>query len=321
LEDLYLRHPEIEDIQIEKPIIVCGMPRTGTTHLLNLMAADPNLRHMPYWESLEPMPVPSEVSATPDPRIARCEQTVQFLNGLAPHFKSMYEFTPELAHEEIQIMALDIAGMLFETMANVPSWRDHYKATDQTPSYLYMRRVLKAMTFLRGGKRWVLKSPQHLEQFGPLLTAFPDATLVITHRDPVAITASMATMVAYTRRLSTSQPDPEKVGAYWADRTADLLGGCLAARDNLPVGQVLDLTLDQFIADKFGSIKRIYALANQPLEAEALGNMEAYDDSHRRGRHGAVDYRLADLGLSADALRERMRPYSERFGLRDEGLS
>jgi hypothetical protein len=323
LEDLYARHPEIEQTRIERPIVICGMPRTGTTHLLNLMSADPALRHLPYWESLEPVLAESQrvAAGKKDPRIGRCAQACQFVDGLMPNFKRMHEMTVDHAHEEIQLLAMDISGMLFETMSHVPGWRDYYKANDQTASYLYLRRVLKALSWLRGsGKRWVLKSPQHLEQFGPLLNAFPDASLVITYRDPVAITASMATMVAYARRLSTAKPDPKAIGRYWADRSFDLLSSCVAWRDKLPADRTCDARLDEFVADEMGVLKRVYHSAGQPLEALALSKMAEYSEANPRGRHGAVEYDLGALGLDANVLRERMSAYSKRFGVRDEGL-
>jgi hypothetical protein len=322
LEALYTQHPEIEDVPIAAPIVICGMPRTGTTHLFNLMSADPNLRYLPYWESLEPILPESERPAAgkKDPRIGRCAQACSFIDGLMPNFKRMHEMTVDHAHEEIQLLAMDVSGMLFETMAHIPSWRDAYLASDQTASYLYLKRVLKALTWLRGGKRWVLKSPQHLEQFGPLLTAFPDATLVITHRDPVAVTASMATMIAYSRRLSTAKPDVKALGRYWADRACDLLNGALAWRDKLPAERTIDVTLDEFMADESGTLRRIYAVAKQPLDAHSQSKMAEYSEAHPRGRHGTVVYDLEALGLDAGALREKMKPYSQRFGLRDEGL-
>jgi hypothetical protein len=322
LEDLYARHPEIEQQEIRAPIVICGMPRSGTTHLFNLLSADPNLRYLPYWESLEPVLPESERPAPgkKDPRLARCAQACGFIDSLMPHFKRMHEMTVEHAHEEIQLLAMDVSGMLFETMAHIPLWRDQYQSADQTPSYLYLKRVLKALTWLRGGRRWVLKSPQHLEQFGPLLAAFPDATLVITHRDPVAVIASMATMITYSRRLSTAKPDVPALGRYWADRGQDLLNGCLAWRDRLPPARTVDVRLDDFMADEMGVVRRIYAAAGQPLEPVSQLKMAEYTAAHPRGRHGTVVYDLGALGLEAAALRERMRPYAERFGLRDEGL-
>jgi len=192
LNDLLARHPEIRDIELLPPVVIAGLPRTGTTHLHNLLAAGPTFRTIPYWESVEPFPLPAEAGIEPDPRKARMDVAVEFMNATMPHFPLMHEMTTEHVHEEIQLLANDVSTMLFETLAHVPRWRDYYLAHDQTPHYAYLKRVLKALTWLRGGTRWVLKSPQHLEQFPVLHRTFPDATFVVTHRDPVSICASLA---------------------------------------------------------------------------------------------------------------------------------
>jgi hypothetical protein len=321
IEDLLRRNPEIREVRIERPIVIAGLPRTGTTHLHNLISADPALRSLPYWESLEPVladnqrPGPGE----PDPRRARTEAALSMLNTALPHFKRMHEMTTDHVHEEIQLLAIDFSTMLFETMAVMPSWRDWYKATDQTPTYRYLRTVLQVLQWLRGGDRWVLKSPQHLEQFHPLLAAFPDATVVITHRDPVAITVSVATMIAYTARLSHARVEPRRIGAYWAARVEDMLHSCVDDRDDLPPSQAVDVRFHDFMADEVAMVERIYATANQSMTAEARAAMAAFMAEHPRGRHGRVVYDLADFGLDRDERRAALRFYVERFGVQEEG--
>ncbi len=157
------RHPEIRDIEIEAPIIVAGLPRTGTTHLHNLMSADPALRSLPYWESLEPVPPDDERGVEPDPRRERCDLALGFMDEAMPYFKRMHEMTTDHVHEEIQLLAMDLNTMLFESVVPLPTYRDWWKATDQTASYRYLKDVLRVLTHERGGDRWVLKSPQHLE--------------------------------------------------------------------------------------------------------------------------------------------------------------
>jgi hypothetical protein len=164
IEDLVRRHPEILEERIVAPIIICGLPRTGTTHLHNLMSADPALRSLPYWESLEPI-LPAEetpAAGAADPRLERTEMALGFLNTALPYFKRMHEMTVEHTHEEIQLLAIDFSTMLFETTAPMPSWRDAYLARDQRPTYAYLRKVLQVLQWRRGGTRWVLKTPQHL---------------------------------------------------------------------------------------------------------------------------------------------------------------
>lgn len=317
LEDLLRRHPEILEERITAPIIICGLPRTGTTHLHNLMSADPALRSLPYWESLEPVLAEDELPppGAPDPRLARTATALSFIEIAMPYFNRMHEMTVEHAHEEIQLLAIDFSTMLFETTAPMPLWRDHYLGRDQRPSYAYLRKILQALQWLRGGTRWVLKSPQHLEQFPALLETFPDATFVVTHRDPVSVTASMVTMIAYTARLTRDRVDVVGIGHYWADRLERMLARCAAERDVLPAEQTIDVRFDEFMADDLAMVGRVYALAGQPLDDRARNAMAAFMAEHPRGKFGTLDYDLAQFGLDPAERRERLRPYTERFAV------
>jgi hypothetical protein len=314
LEALIRRHPEIEDIEIARPIVIAGLPRTGTTHLHNLLSADPHLRSLPYWESLEPVPEtipPPE----PDPRIERTAMATSFLDVAMPYFKAMHEMTAEHVHEEVQLLTLTLSTMLLETQWYVPTYRDWFKATDQTSAYQYLRRVLQALQWLRGGERWVLKSPQHLEQFRPLLAAFPDATVVLTHRDPVAVTVSFVTMAAYTDRLSLEHPDPLRTGDYWSERVQDLLLAAMRDRDVLPSDHSTDVRFDDFMRDEWGTVERIYELAGQPLGPDSREAMHTYVREHPRGRHGRVKYDLRDFGINQAERESAFAGYRERFGV------
>ena len=320
VEDVLKRHPEIHALRIERPIVIAGLPRTGTTHLHNLMSADPALRSLPYWESLEPVLADDERQRRdePDPRVARTEQALSVLNAALPLFRRMHEMTTHHVHEEIQLLAIDFSTMLFETMAVMPTWRDWYKSTDQSPTYRYLETVLKVLQWQRGGVRWVLKSPQHLEQFRPLMATFPDATFVVTHRDPVSITASLATMISYSARLSHERVDPRKIGRYWADRVEDMLHACVDERDVLPADQSLDVRFDEFMADDVAMVERIYRVAGQAMTPEARAAMDSFMADHPRGRHGGLIYDLADFGLDREERRRALRFYVERFAVREE---
>jgi Sulfotransferase family len=317
IEDLVRRHPEILDEQITAPIVICGLPRTGTTHLHNLMTADPALRSIPYWESLEPVLPEGEqpVDGAPDPRVERTALALSFLDVAMPHFNRMHEMTVEHTHEEIQLLAIDFSSMLFETAAPMPLWRDDYLARDQRPSYAYLVKVLKVLQWLRGGTRWVLKTPQHLEQFPVLADIFPDATFVVTHRDPVSVTASMTTMVAYSARLTRDRVDLAAMGAYWSDRLERMLGRCAEQRSALPDAQTIDVHFDEFMRDDMAMVQRIYDLAGQPLDARACAAMNEFMAAHPRGKFGTVEYDLADFGLDPSELRAAMAFYTDRFGV------
>jgi hypothetical protein len=320
IQDLLARHPEILDEVIAAPIIICGLPRTGTTHLHNLLSADDRLRSLPYWESLEPVladaerPGPGE----PDPRLARTQQGLDFLDAALPEFRRMHEMTVDHAHEEIQLLAIDISSMLFETVAPMPSWRDAYLARDQRPSYAYLRTVLQVLQWSSGGTRWVLKSPQHLEQIPALLSTFPDATFVVTHRDPVPVTVSMVTRLAYTARLVHDRVDTVHIGAYWADRLQRMLRACVDHHDLLPAARTIDVHFDEFMADDFAMVRRIHDVAGLASTTASESSMRAFLVAHPRGRFGGIDYDLAPFGLDRSDLRETFGFYTERFGVRPE---
>ena len=136
LTELLKRHPEIESIPIEKPFIVVGMPRSGTTHLVNLLAADPRRRALPYWESQEPLPIPGQGPDVygVDPRYTRAKNEHDAMMVSAPATAAMHDRFPEAIEEEVEILDLDFAGYVLEWHARVPGWRDFYLGLDQTPA-------------------------------------------------------------------------------------------------------------------------------------------------------------------------------------------
>lgn len=320
-EDLLKRHPEILAVKIERPIIVAGMPRTGTTHLLNLISADTRLRSLPYWESMEPVPVPGEGPARDgrDPRWTRCFDSYQQMVANMPLIVAMHDMPPEHIHEEIELEELDFASYLLEWLCRPQRWRDHYLGLDQRPHYAYMKRVLQALTWMRGPQRWILKSPQHLEQLPALLDVFPDATIVITHRDPVSVIRSTITMLGYGDRMRRTQVDLAGLADYWVDRVDRLLGACLRDRDKLPAAQTIDVPFHEFMADDVGTVARIYERAGLPMSPAARAQLDAFVAANPRGKHGQLVYDLrGDFGLEPSEVRRRFSNYIERFRVRVE---
>ena len=320
-EDLLRRHPEILEVKLERPIFVVGMPRSGTTHLLNLLAADTRQRSLPYWESMEPVPAPHEGPGRDgrDPRWLRCQKSYEQMVANMPLIAAMHDMPPEHVHEEIELQELDFASYLLEWLCRPPRWRDHYLALDMRPHYAYLRRVLQALTWLRGPNRWVLKSPQHLEQLLPLLETFPDATIAITHRDPVSVIRSAITMLGYGDRMRRTRVDLAGLAAYWIDRVEKLLGACVRDRDKLPAAQSIDVPFDEFMADDVGMVARIYAKAGLELTRAARAAFDAFMAENPRGKHGQVRYDLkGDFGLDPSQLRRRFDFYFERFPVRVE---
>ncbi|OBF03012.1 hypothetical protein A5730_22605 [Mycobacterium sp. ACS4054] len=321
LTELLKRYPEIETIAIEKPFIVVGMPRSGTTHLVNLIAADPRRRALPYWESQEPIPARGQGPDIDgiDPRYARAKSEHDALMVSAPVVAAMHDRFPEAIEEEVELLDLDLAGYVLEWHARVPDWRDYYLSLDQTRHYAYLRKVLQALTFLRGPRTWVLKSPQHCEQLGPLMATFPDATVAFTHRDPVAVIQSAITMMAYSDRLRRTSIDPDWLLDYWSDRVRRLLGACVRDRELVPAERSIDIGFHQLNGNEMAILERLYACGDVELTPKVRKRFEKYLDGNPRGKHGRIRYDLhRHFGITADELRARFGFYFDKFDVHAE---
>lgn len=316
LEDLLQRHPEILQQAINRPIIIAGLPRSGTTHLVNMLASDPRLRSMPLWESMEPIPAAEDkpMVAGEDPRYTRTREMWGQFEQILPLMPAMHEMAPDHVHEDIELQALDFSTYLPEWLSRPYRWRDYYYAHDQTPHYAYGRKVLQALTWLQGPNRWVMKSPPHMENLLPLRTTYPDATFVITHRDPLAVLQSAITMIAYGDRIRRRRIDLKELADYWVERIERLLLACVRDRDSMPADQTIDVLFHEYMDDQKSVIERVYRMAEMPMTEQAGRQIDQYLSTNPRGKHGKVIYNLAgDFGVDVPALRERFRFYYERF--------
>ena len=320
--DLLRRHPEIHDIEIVSPLVIVGMPRTGTTHLLNVIAADERFRTLQLWESLEPVPVPGEEPGPDgiDPRFLRAQDAWQRMRRSNPNGAAMHAMNPEHIHEELELECIDFSSYRMEwSMQMLPRWRDHYLAHDQTPHYEFLRTMLKVLQWQRGPDRWVLKCPQHLEQLGPLMSTFPDATVVLTHRDPVSVIQSAVTMMGNNARLSFKHLDVDTLFEYWADRVERLLSAGVRDLHLVPEPQRVDVMFHELMADQLGVIRSVYERAGLPLSDETRAELERHIAEHPRGKEGRVVYDLrADFGVEPEELRRRFSFYVDRFPVKAE---
>ncbi len=321
LTALLARYPEIESIEIERPFIVVGMPRSGTTHLVNLLAADPRRRALPYWESRDPLPLPGQGPDAfgTDPRYTAAKAEHEAMMVSAPHTAALHDRFPEAIEEECELQDLDFSAYVLEWHARVPGWRDFYLGLDQTRHYGYTKKVLQALTFLRGPRTWVLKSPQHSEQLTALMATFPDATVAFTHRDPVAVIQSAATMMAYSDRLRRTSIDPDWLIDYWTDRVHRLLSAGVRDRDLVPADRSVDISFHHLNGNELAVLGDLYARAGVELTPRVTKAFQTYLDGNPRGKHGRVRYDLRKhFGVTPQDVRARFDYYFDRFDVRPE---
>jgi hypothetical protein len=245
---------------------------------------------------------------------ASCGASPTMSRPVAPLTNLMHDRHPASIEEECELMDLDLCSYTLEWHARVPAWRDHYLGLDQDAHYSFLYRELQVLSHLRGPRRFVLKAPQHLEQLGPLLRTFPDATIALTLRDPVAVFQSAITMLAYGDRLRRVDVRADELASYWVDRIERLLRAFVRDLELLPATRTIEVEFSSFMADEMGTVERIRSGAGMGFADGARGEVEAYSRAHPRGRSGRVIYDLrADFGLEPDAVRHRFAFYLERF--------
>ncbi len=315
-EDFKKQNPEFRNEKIENPIIIIGLPRSGTTHLLNLIASDTRIKSMPYWESRYPIPWNDDMDRSRnDPRvISAFDEYKNFLESM-PLLKSMHDMHPDHIHEEIELQALDFSTYLPEWLACVPDWRDYYLNLNQLDHYRYLKEMLKAMQFISGPKRWVLKSPQHLEQIDPLIQTFPNATFIITYRDPLSVVLSIATMLSYGDRVRRYSVDPKQNFSYWEDRIEILLKRFVSNSHLIPRDQRVDVFFQSFIKNNLKLIKEVYSKSSINLDKNTLKRLNKYIADHQRGKDGQVIYKLDDFDVNKRSFYKKFSFYLEEYNL------
>jgi hypothetical protein len=309
IEALIARYPQIEELTVRGPVVVAGLPRTGTTFLHSLLRADPSTRKLTPWENRypdKPEPPPSE-------RIVAEDNAM--LERLLPYLRVMLGTEPEMQLEEVRLLALSFSSTLWESQAVLPSYVKWYSETDQRPAYAYLARVLRVLQWVGGDGQWALKTPQHVEQLPALMSTFPDAAVVITHRDPVAIVSSVSTMSAYAQRLITERVDPPAIARYWSGRITTMTDRLLRDHDRVPDGQIVDVTLADLRSDPEGTVRRVYQAAGRVLTPEAVAGMRGVREQRHPHRYGRVRYDTGVLQLDITALREGTRAYVRHFSV------
>ena len=314
VEDLVKRHPEILDIRIDRPIVIAGLPRSGTTYLQSFLAADDRLRSLPFWEAVRPVPEERAAPSEPDPRLVKATEEWAQYDALLPYIKSIHEFSPDHISEDIELQAVDFGSYYLEWLVIAPEWQEYYFTTDQTSTYRYLKKMLQVLTWFKGPNRWLIKCPQHMEQLIPLTEVFPDATVVINHRDPTASIQSAITALCYSARVRCKTVQPDQVADYWLNRYERLLSACVRDRGKLDDGRVVDVYFHELMADPWKIIREIYRKAGLPLTDAAWWAMDSFVRNNPRGKHGQIVYDLRrDFGRTPDQIRERFKFYFDRF--------
>ena len=305
-------YPDIARQEIREPLFIVGLPRSGTTILQMLLAVDPEHRSPLMWEVMTPSP---PTTTDEKRRIQRAAQSSNFFNWVAPAFRDVHAVGAELPQECVRLMTPTFLSDQFDTMYYVPSYRGWFFQQDLRPAYEYHCRFLQHLQFRRSGRRWILKAPTHMFAVPALLSMYPDALFVQTHRTPVDAMASVSSLVTILRSAFSDHVDAfaacREAIVYWSE-TMDKF---LRQRDRLTSNRICDVGYDQICRDPIGAVRQIYEHFGWPLSPDAEERMRALVASQARRQSGNHRYDLSQFGSSAEEILEVFAPYCQRFSL------
>ena len=306
--------PDIADENIDRPIFITGLPRTGTTLLHALMAGDQRLRAPLTWEVMSPSP-PAAASSDKELRRRRLQakSKLRWLERLAPGFQAIHEVGAELPQECIAITAQAMRSLRFLVTYRLPDYADYLAHTDMRPAYQWHRGFLQQLQYGQTPRRWVLKAPGHLGDLDALLAEYPHAVVIQTHRDPVQTIPSLASLRLNMRRAFARDPDATEIGAEVSAYWHSALDRCQQVR-SAACDSFIDVCYDDLMRDPAAALAAVYAQIGMSWRSEDAHRLQQYLQQNPQGKHGRHSYQAADFGLSESALQRQFSAYRTARG-------
>ena len=293
------RHPDIARVSIRSPIIIVGQMRSGSTRMQRLLACDPRLSFTRFFESWNPLPRRPRLPV--DDRWLRGWLALRVAHSLNPKFKVIHPVGSDQADEEIGLLNIALHGAAFEAQWRVPGFARHCELSDARPVYAEFRRHLQVIKWQRNDSRerpWILKVPQFSQDLDAVLQTFPDARLIVLHRDPGQVVASSASLVQNQMQVQSDSVDPRWIGQEWLRKISLRSHRTRWARAQHDVPSV-DVAYEDMRADWRFEMERVYAMLGLPLTRDVGQRMARFMSKRGHRRLDRHRYDLADFGLTA----------------------
>ena len=311
--DYLNQHPGLIERPIERPTFVFGLPRTGTTLTINLLSADPARRCLLRWESLNSVPPAAAGALHSDPRCVAEQQRLEMAIKFAPQIAAAHYEDADSPSECQFAMAPSFCAQLFDSNLHVPSYHDWFlHKTSYLPAFRFHKQLLQLLQAENGG-RWTLKNPWHPLFLNDLVTVYPDAQLIMTHRDPAEVVGSACSLIRLVRPMFSDVVDLRGIAAQMIETFDLMIARQNAFRDAQGEQSIYDIQYTQQLRDPIGEMRKLYAHFEEPLTPEAEAAMGKLLADNPQGKHGKHVYSLEEFGLTQSGVRQHFRDYCERF--------
>ncbi|MGO9933300.1 MAG: sulfotransferase family protein [Steroidobacteraceae bacterium] len=316
--DYLEQRPELLKRPIERPLFVFGVPRTGTTLLSNLLAADPARRSPLTWEIDDPVPPPVKGALYNDPRaLARLEAEKKML-AARPDIGKYYRNSATYPNECMFFIMQDFKALLWESRGKLRNYRDWLFKADLTSTYRYHKRFLQLLQADAPGV-WNLKQPSHGLWIETLLGIYPDARLVWCHRDPLTATGSFCSLMKFAQQAVGLTPDIEWISENYPWQAVEHADRIMDARDKLGQDRIVDVQYADLIRDPLPTLQKLYKLLGDEFTADADAGMRRWLADNPQDKFGKHEYQLTQFGLSPDKVRGMFERYLSRYEVEREG--
>ena len=307
---------EILNEQIDVAAIVIGLPRTGSTMLHRMLASAPGMTGVRWFEAQNYAPFPGEERGQPEARREAAKQILDYMLQILPELMSIHPMSIDQADEEVIILGQLFSSTMIEATYFTPSYTAWLGQQSQRRAYADFYQILQAMQWQspeRQGASWVLKTPGHLMALDTVLATFPNAKIVMTHRDPVATVPSYCSMEESLYRLGSDEIDAKTVGKYWSERLADLLNQFLEIRANAPEDRFIDVSYRAVMENPIQQGEMILEAAGIKSSRSLKDKMSDWVEANQREDRATHKYSLDGFGLTKADIREKFGAYLAAF--------
>ena len=315
----YLRdNPELLTRPVERPVFVMGVPRTGTTLMSNLLAADPARRSPLTWEIDDPVPPATSATLKTDPRaLARLEQEKAML-AANPAMGKYYRGSATYPNECVFFMAHDFKTLMIESKGVLPEYKEFIFSCDMTSAYEYHKKFLQVLQHNAPGV-WNVKKPSHALWLETIFKVYPDARVIWTHRDPLTAAGSLMSVISLSHMGHMGKIDAEWLARDYPWQAAEHANRIMDFRDKFGEDRIIDVHYADLVNDPVGETKKLYAQLGDEWTAEAEAGIQGWVNDNPQDKFGRHEYKLAQYGLTKEQLEPMFERYLSRYDVAREG--
>ena len=296
-------------------MFVFGLPRTGTTLVINLLNADPNRRCLLRWEAMEPVPPAKAGELSTDLRCGSQRQMLTAMLQFAPEIAAAHFEEADSPTECQYAMQLSFCAEMFDSILHIPSYHDWFMhQASYQPAFAFHKQLLQLLQQHNGG-RWTLKNPWHPLFLNDLRATYPDAQFVMTHRDPVDVVGSACSLLRLVRPMYSDQVDLTDIRDTLLKTFDLMIDRQNAYRETHGEDAIYDIHYANLIKNPVEEIRRVYRHFDEPLSQDADARMVRLLAENPQNKHGKHNYSLEEFGLTANGVREHFHEYCERFSI------